>query len=119
MTVHILLNPSILAKLRNELKAARPDVSAPLSMKDTEQLPYLSAVVAEGLRLAVGTSQRQTRINPNDVMVFNDGKKSWKIPPGVITIPPLFPIPHLHGLTDTPDTRRHVRAPRPSFPRYI
>ncbi|CAF9918228.1 hypothetical protein IMSHALPRED_004244 [Imshaugia aleurites] len=33
MTVHILSNPSILVKLRTELKTARLDVSAPMSMK--------------------------------------------------------------------------------------
>ena len=83
MTVHLLSNPPVLAKLRAELTAALPDVSAPLVIKDIEQLPYLSAVITEGLRLAIGTSQRQTRISPNEVMTFNDGKKKWHIPPGV------------------------------------
>ena len=83
MTVHLLSTPRVLAKLRTELKAAIPDVSTPLSIENIEQLPYLSAVVTEGLRLAMGTSQRQTRISPNEVMVFNDGKKEWQIPPGV------------------------------------
>ena len=83
MTVHLLSNPLVLAKLRAELTVALPDVDAPLSIKDIEQLPYLSAVITEGLRLALGTSQRQTRISPNDIMTFNDGKKKWLIPPGV------------------------------------
>ena len=83
MTVHLLSNPRVLAKLRTELNTAIPNVSEPLSIKDSEQLPYLSAVVTEGLRIAMGTSQRQTRINPTDVMTFNDGKKEWHIPPGV------------------------------------
>ena len=89
MTVHLLSTPRVLAKLRAELNVALPDVSAPLSRRDIEQLPYLSAVITEGLRLAMGTSQRQTRISPTEVMVFNDGKKQWHIPPGVSINPPL------------------------------
>lgn len=93
MTVHLLSTPRVLSKLRTELNAALPDVSAPLSIRDIEQLPYLSAVITEGLRLALGTSQRQTRISPNDVMTFKDGKKQWHIPPGVsITPPSPYPI---------------------------
>lgn len=83
MTVHILSTPRVLAKLRNELKEAIPDPDQPLLVKDIEQLPYLGAVISEGFRLAMGTSQRQTRINPEGVMTFNDGKKQWHIPPGV------------------------------------
>ena len=83
MTVHILTNPRVLSKLRTELKVAIPDPSATLSIREIEQLPYLSALITEGLRLAMGTSQRQTRISPTDVMTFNDGKKEWHIPPGV------------------------------------
>lgn len=82
MTVHILTNPKVLSKLRAELNTALPDLSAPLSISKIEQLPYLTAVILEGFRLALGTSQRQTRI-AHEVMIFNDGKKQWRIPPGV------------------------------------
>ena len=82
MTVYLLTTPRVLRKLREELNTALPDVTAPISIKDIEQLPYLSAVISEGLRLAIGNSQRQTRIAP-DVMTFNDGKKTWHIPHGV------------------------------------
>ena len=111
MTVHLLSTPRVLTKLRTELKAALPDVSAPLSIRDIEQLPYLSAVITEGLRLALGTSQRQTRISPNEVMTYSDGEKQWPIPIGVsIALP--FPIP-IHGLSD--QRFRHPSAwPRPS-----
>lgn len=112
MTVHLLSTPRVLAKLRTELQAALPDVSAPLSIRDIEQLPYLSAVITEGLRLAMGTSQRQTRISPTDVMTFNDGKKQWHIPPGVSrTTPLLSNLSHTHVLTPHPlDTSWHGRA---------
>lgn len=83
MTVHLLSTPRVLAKLRTELKEAIPDPNQPLSINAIEQLPYLGAVVTEGFRLAMGTSQRQTRINRTGVMTFNDGQKQWHIPPGV------------------------------------
>ena len=89
MTVHLLTNPKVLSKMRAELNVALPDLSAPLSINKIEQLPYLTAVILEGFRLALGTSQRQTRI-AHEFMVFNDGKKQWRIPPGVSSLPPYF-----------------------------
>ena len=91
MTVHLLTTPRVLGKLRAELTAALPDVSTPPRIKDIEQLPYLSAVITEGLRLAIGTSQRQTRISPSEIMTYSDGdsEKQWHIPPGVRQAPPL------------------------------
>lgn len=94
-TVHLLSAPRVLAKLRAELKAAIPDVSVPLSIKDIEQLPYLNAVVTEGLRIANGTSVRQSRVSPNDVMIYNDGKKQWHIPPGT-SVGMASPLIHLN-----------------------
>lgn len=98
MTVHLLTNPNVLAKLRAELNTALPDLSAPLSIKKIEQLPYLTAVILEGFHLALGTSQRQTRI-AHEVMTFNDGKKQWRIPPGVSDIALALDFP----LTISPD----------------
>ena len=45
---HILDQPSILARLQQELRDAIPDQSKPLSLSQLEQLPYLAAVVEEG-----------------------------------------------------------------------
>ena len=83
MIVYLLSTPRVLGRLRAELKEAIPDPAKPASIRDIEQLPYLDAVVTEGLRLAMGTSRRQTRISPSNVMVFHDGEKTWHIPPGV------------------------------------
>jgi cytochrome P450 len=84
LTFHLLSNPDKLKKLRAELEKAIPDVSAPLPpIKDLEQLPYLTAVISEGLRLGMGTSNRQERVAPDEAMKFSDGKKEWVVPPGV------------------------------------
>ncbi|KAM0802677.1 oxoglutarate/iron-dependent oxygenase [Usnea florida] len=109
MTVHILENPRVVAKLRAELKAALPDPNEPLSIKDTEQLPYLSAVITEGMRLAMGTSQRQTRINPNEVWTYNDGNKQWSIPPGT---PVGMSAPLIHLNPDIFDNPMEFRPER-------
>jgi cytochrome P450 len=83
ITFHLLSNPAILKKLRKELEEAIPDLKKPVPVERLEQLPYLSAVIQEGLRLSYGLSTRLPRVSPVDVMVFNDGKREWHIPPGV------------------------------------
>ena len=50
LTFHLLSNRAILSKLRTDLGLALPDANAYPSLKDMEQLPYLSAVISEGLR---------------------------------------------------------------------
>ncbi|KAF7937086.1 hypothetical protein BELL_0704g00020 [Botrytis elliptica] len=82
LTFYLLSNPKLLIKLRAELNAALPDPSIEPILKDMEQLPYLSAVIQEGLRIAMGTSNRQTRNAPDQTMKYDDGKKVWLIPPG-------------------------------------
>ena len=83
LTFHLLSNRPVLSNLRAELRLALPDANAYPSLKDMEQLPYLSAVISEGLRIAMGTANRQTRICPNKSMVFDDGDRHWHIPADV------------------------------------
>lgn len=83
MSFHLLSNPAILRRLRKELKEAIPDPDTPVPVEKIEQLPYLTACIQEGLRLSYGLSTRLPRVSPVDVMVFNDGKRNWHIPPGV------------------------------------
>ncbi len=83
MSVHLLSSPRVLRNLRKELEEAIPDSDQPPPLKTIEQLPYLGAVILEAFRLAMGTSQRQTRINPDGVMIYNDDGKEWRIPSGV------------------------------------
>jgi len=83
MTFYLLSAPNVLSKLRSELKVALPDTTTHPSIKEMEQLACLSAVILEGLRLSMGTSNRQTRMNPDSEMAFHDGKKEWRIPRNV------------------------------------
>lgn len=75
---HILDKPEILRKLRAELETAIPDPTTLVKVSQLEQLPYLTAVVKEGLRMAVGVSVRLPRVSPNRAMKY----KQWEIPAG-------------------------------------
>lgn len=75
---HILDKPAIMQELRAELETAMPDPTTTVKISQLEQLPYLTAVVKEGLRMGVGVSVRLPRVSPNRAMKF----KQWEIPAG-------------------------------------
>ena len=77
-TYHILANPPILSKLLEELEKAIPNIATPCPLQTLEQLPYLSAVISEGLRVSYGTVHRLQRVHPDNTLIFRD----WIIPPG-------------------------------------
>ena len=86
-THHILNDPPILSRLMAELETTFPSVATPCSLQNLEQLPYLSAVISEGLRLSYGTIHRLQRVHPNNVLTYRD----WLIPPGTpVGMSPLF-----------------------------
>ncbi|KAL4938902.1 hypothetical protein BDV06DRAFT_214721 [Aspergillus oleicola] len=85
-TYHIAANESIRQKLQTELCTAIPDASAPLSLAHLEQLPYLLAVVNEGLRLCAPVTHRLTRQFPDRTLTCNN----YTIPAGCsvsVTLP--------------------------------
>ncbi|KAL1879025.1 hypothetical protein Plec18167_004321 [Paecilomyces lecythidis] len=75
---HISVNPSIRQRLYDELKAAIPDPSNPPSPQELEQLPYLSAIILEGLRVCEPVSHRSNREFPDKALNY----KGYIIPPG-------------------------------------
>ncbi|TVY53908.1 Cyrochrome P450 monooxygenase [Lachnellula cervina] len=77
-TFHLADNPEKMLRLARELEKAMPDPNEPARLTLVEQLPYLSAVVQEGLRLSYGVSSRLQRIAPNEVLQFHE----WSIPAG-------------------------------------
>ncbi|KAK8024999.1 hypothetical protein PG990_002822 [Apiospora arundinis] len=80
---HVFSNPDILRRLRVEpatVNAAAPPSSSPLSsyytsvqVKALEQLPYLTAVITEGLRLSPGIGSRSPRVAPDRDLFYGDG----------------------------------------------
>ena len=71
---HLLANPEIMRRVRAELKT----VSNSASWTELEQLPYLSAVIAEGNRLSFGVTARVCRIAPDEDLRY----KEYIIPAG-------------------------------------
>ncbi|EKG16029.1 Cytochrome P450 [Macrophomina phaseolina MS6] len=81
-TYFALASPAILSQLKRELEAAIPDPGQPLNLIALEQLPYLTGVVQEGVRLSHAISHRLHRICPDETLVYADGAREWRIPPG-------------------------------------
>ncbi|KAJ5640862.1 cytochrome protein [Penicillium herquei] len=75
---HLLSNPPILARLREELQDAMPVRDEILPWSELEQLPFLHGVIKEGLRLGMGVSSRLPRVAPNENLQCGE----WIIPAG-------------------------------------
>ncbi len=68
---HVVFNPEVHRRLRGELVSAFPDPTQPVDFLTLEKLPYLTAVVNEGLRLSYGVIHPLPRVVPEDGVVFN------------------------------------------------
>ncbi len=79
ITYHILEDPAKLQRLRDELVTVMPLVDTLVTWSQLEQLPYLHAVVQEGLRLAIGVSARLPRTCPDGPIIYRE----WTIPSSV------------------------------------
>lgn len=71
----------MLKKLKEELETTISDINVSTPLAVLENLPYLSGVIKEGLRLSYGVVSRSQRI-AFEPLAFPDGKKEWIIPPG-------------------------------------
>ncbi|KAH6662383.1 cytochrome P450 [Halenospora varia] len=76
ITFHILDNPPVMETLVAELEQAMSNPRHPADLTILEQLPHLSAVVLEGLRLSYGLAQRLTCTAPTEVLKY----QGWSIP---------------------------------------
>ncbi|CZR61295.1 related to cytochrome P450 CYP3/CYP5/CYP6/CYP9 subfamilies [Phialocephala subalpina] len=81
VTYNLLTNPRVLKKLKEELETTISDINVSTPLAVLENLPYLSGVIKEGLRLSYGVVSRSQRI-AFEPLAFSDGKKEWIIPPG-------------------------------------
>lgn len=78
LVFHLLRNPEILAKARQELSALSPPAGEMLSLPQLESLPYLSAIIKEGLRLHGGIVARSQRVAKYETLHC----AGFDIPPG-------------------------------------
>ncbi|KUJ20796.1 cytochrome P450 [Mollisia scopiformis] len=74
-TFYLLEHKQSLEKLKHELKDVAPDADTSAKLS---QLPYLSAMIAEALRLSHGVTTRLPRIATDEIMRYKD----WEIPFG-------------------------------------
>ncbi|KAF2135991.1 uncharacterized protein K452DRAFT_354132 [Aplosporella prunicola CBS 121167] len=77
----LLANPDKLAKLNQELASAIPDPNSVPTSAQVEKLPYLTAVIQEGLRVHPAATLRAQRLSPEPVIYEVNGKV-WEIPVG-------------------------------------
>ncbi|KAL9122968.1 MAG: hypothetical protein Q9187_000475 [Circinaria calcarea] len=96
---NLLTHPEQLACVKQELHTAMPTLGSPPSWSLLEGLPYLSAVISEGLRTAMGVTSRFIHVAPNRDLVYN----AWVIPVGTAVFmsimllhhnPQVFPKPY-------------------------
>lgn len=78
ITYHLCSNSSMLKRLRQELTDVSPSSDKPMTWAQLEKLPYLTAVITEGLRYSYGVPSRVQRISPDVALQY--GK--WTIPAG-------------------------------------
>lgn len=97
ISFHLVNNASILQKLLAELVTAFPEPAKPPTLPELERLPYLSAIVNEGLRLA-GSSHRFQRVAPDRALYYNGHVIPAGTPVSMTTTlthhnPSIFPSP--------------------------
>ncbi|ATZ52267.1 hypothetical protein BCIN_08g00320 [Botrytis cinerea B05.10] len=85
ITFWLLRQPKTLLKMKEELRTVMPTVDdvGTVPLAALENLPFVTAVIKEGLRLSHGLSARSQRIDPDSAIVFVDKEtgKEWTIPP--------------------------------------
>ncbi|KAJ8128196.1 hypothetical protein O1611_g5439 [Lasiodiplodia mahajangana] len=110
MTFWLLRQPETLQKLKNELRTVMPSISdiGKVPLATLEALPYLTAVIKEGLRLGYGVSTRLQRIDPDKPIVFRDKTtgKEWIIPPK--TSVGMTSVQLHHNEENFPDSKKFI-----------
>ena len=78
ISFHLINDKAMLEKLQMELATVIPEPDSQPTHRQLEQLPYLTAVITEGLRWGYGVTERLQRISPDVALKFHN----WVIPPG-------------------------------------
>ncbi|KAF1738051.1 Trichodiene oxygenase [Beauveria bassiana] len=69
---YLLTHPECLARLRAELETLPPSEDYKHSLPALENLPYLTAVIHEGLRLTFGPISRSSRVATEQELVYGE-----------------------------------------------
>ena len=79
-TYHIMANPNVRMKLFEELKTVMPSSRDRPELQKVEKLPYLTAIILEGLRITHGVAHRIMRAFPNKALKYGE----LEVPSGTI-----------------------------------
>ena len=79
-TYHIMANTGVRMRLFQELKTVMPCPHDRAELQELEALPYLTAVIQEGLRITHGVAHRIMRSFPHKSLKYNE----LEVPPGTI-----------------------------------
>lgn len=80
LSYHIAANPHVQQKLLEELRGVMPKSTSQVELQVLEKLPYLTAVLQEGLRITHPVTHRMSRLFPKKTLIY----KNRKIPPGTV-----------------------------------
>ena len=87
---NLATKPVQLRRLKAELIDTMPNASELASWQKLENLPYLSAVITEGLRTAMGTVSRMIRVAPGSEISYG----GYVLPPGTAVSMSIMPLHH-------------------------
>lgn len=98
LSYYLISNPAILRKLQSELLPLMSETDGRPKWSQLEALPYLSAVIQEGLRIAYGVSHRLQRLFPDKILQYDTYSIPTMTPvsmtaPFIHDNPSLFPNP--------------------------
>lgn len=96
----LLTNPGQLERLKGELQQAMPNSAQLASWQRLETLPYLTAVIKEGLREALGTTSRFIRVAPDSELCYKD----YILPPGTAVSMSVLLLHHHPSLFTEPES---------------
>ncbi|KAH8594893.1 cytochrome P450 [Bisporella sp. PMI_857] len=116
---HLLANPVVLRRLKNELFEMIPDPTTRTPLPVLENLSYLKAVVKEALRLSYGATSRLSRVS-HEPLIFATAEKEWVIPPSTPVSMTSVLLHHNERIYPNPrkfDPRRWLDNPR--LERYL
>ena len=71
-TYYIIEDKEILDRLVQESAKANPHSKKPLELLELEKLPYLNAVILDGLRVTYGVSHRSQRVCLEQAIYYHD-----------------------------------------------
>lgn len=80
VSYYLIANPAMLKRLQDELATVMPEGKSQRDIKvsDLEKLPYLTAIIHEGLRISAIVTVRLPRIAPDEVLTYG----GYEIPAG-------------------------------------